>query len=620
MTGQQDQNRNFISRFFHGVWKLISRVVFAIGLMVIVSTLLIGFTVAKIGERVTASKPLPSRMLLTYTFKDNLVEAPGQPRLDGSLLAKQPMISDFVNALDRASRDTRVVGFAADIENINLNVAQVQEIRQAVIRFRNAGKFAMIYAPNYGGMGSGMGDYYLASAFSEIWMQPIGLVGINGVAVQVPFFKGVFDKVGIEADFVHKGIYKSAPESLTSTGMTAPTRENMTTLVNDLSSQILSDISASRKVDAAALQAQSPFTDKLALQAKLIDNIGYFDEVAEAARAKVDGEKTKGLDLFTYAKKTTPKKPSSESRAEMVAALKKLEGADDAPAATVKKTASKIAVIIGAGEISAGAGSSGFGEGGMTADKIAAAFKAVEKNDDIGAVVFRIDSPGGAPDAAETIRRAVMQVQKKGKPVVVSMGGYAASGGYWVATPADKIVAQPGTVTGSIGVFGGKIVVAGLLEKLGVNIETITSAEGADMWAANRKFTEAEYAKYSALLDNIYDAFLTRVADGRKMTKEQAHGLAEGRVYTGREAKERGLVDMLGGLDVAIGEAKALAGFKPEQDVPVVYYPPKQSPLMMFMQMASGEVSLPSFHITVDDILKAVTQMPRSVETIACCK
>lgn len=618
MAGQQDQNRNIVFRFFRGIAKFFSRIIFTIGLMVIVSSILLAVTISKISDRVTTAKPLPARMLLTYTFKDGLVEIQGQPNFKKSLLEKQVTLGDIVGALDRASKDSRVVGFASDIEALDLNIAQVQELRQAITRFRAAGKFAMIYAPNYGGMGSGMGDYYLASAFDQIWMQPVGLVGIGGVAAQVPFFKGVLDKIGVEAQFVHKGIYKSAPESLTSTGMTPPTRENMTTLVNDLSSQIYADISASRQIDAAALQPQSPFTDKAALQAKLIDRLGYFDEVAQAAREKVDGDKTMSMDLAAYAKKTAPKASAAERRAEIMNVLRDKAGEEAPP--QQKKSPTKIAVIVGAGEISTGAGNSGFGEGGMKADKLAAAFKAAEKNDDVAAIVFRIDSPGGAPDAAETIRRALMQAQKKGKSVVVSMGGYAASGGYWVATPADRIVAQPGTITGSIGVFGGKMVLAGLWEKLGVNFETITSADGADMWSANRKFTDTEYAKYDALLDNVYDAFLTRVAEGRKMTKEQAHALAEGRVYTGREAKEKGLVDQLGGMDVAINEAKALAGFKPEQDVPVIYYPPKQSPLMLLLQMASGEAALPQFRITAEDIVKAITVLPKSADTIACCR
>lgn len=613
---------NIVVRFFKSCWTFIRRAIFTVGLMVIISICLTVMALNRLADR--AEQPLPQKILLTYTFKDQIGETAAKPSFDQPLLRSSITMTDFIQTLDRAGKDARVVGLATDIEDLDLSFAQVQEVRQALARFRAAGKFTSVYATSYGGLGAGMGDYYLASAFDDIWMQPVGLVNINGLALEVPFLKGTLDKIGVEAQFAHKGIYKSAPESLTSTGMSAATRENMTALLDDLSAQVMGDIAEGRKISVGQmvnLRDQSPFMDKQALDAKLVDHIGYFDEMADAAKAKVSGDKTKNVDLFDYARRTAKEKSGGMTQA-VEAFIQKEKDAKNPEQA---KVTPQIAVIVGSGEISASAGGSGFGEGGIKSDKIAAAFKAAQKNKNVVAVVFRIDSPGGSPEAAETIRRALIQTQKAGKPVVVSMGGYAASGGYWVAAPADKIVAQPGTVTGSIGVFGGKMVMSGLWDKIGLSFETLTAGKNAGMWSANRSFTAEEYAKYDGLLQGIYDAFVARVAEGRKMPVEKVKTLAEGRIYTGRQAKEVGLVDTLGGIDDAIKTARVLANVPEGQETPLIMYPPRKSPLEMFISMATeGEVLMPRFNISADQLVRAMSQVatPQPVEMpkINCCK
>jgi protease-4 len=353
-------------------------------------------------------------------------------------------------------------------------------------------------------------------------------------------------------------------------------------MVNDLVSQFAGDIAASRSMmvgDVRKIIDGAPYGGEEALRLKLIDKMGYYDTMLAAAKRKADI-------------------PSGEEKDNTVA-LHDYE-LDETP-----KAGAKIALIIGAGEIVSYSGGihAGLDGAGMPADKIAAAFEAAHKDANVAAVVFRIDSPGGSPEAAETIRHAIMKTRQNmvetrdgkqvivrhGKPVIVSMGGYAASGGYWVSAAADKIVAQPGTITGSIGVFGGKFVVTRLWQKLGVHWDSVTSGANAQMFSSNKLFTPAQHAKFEAMLDDIYDAFIQRVASGRRMTPEQVEAVADGRVWTGRQAKAKGLVDELGGLEKAVALAKVAAKIKPEQFVPLRHFPEKKTPFERLFMLLSGE-------------------------------
>ena len=517
----------------------------------------------------SAGSSISDNIILTYTFKAGLEEIVSGPSLSQPLLRTSNTFHEVIDALTEAAKDKRVKGFVARLQDIKMTPAQLQELRDTLAKFRAAGKPAYIYADDFGGFSSGMGDYYLASSFSQVWLQPVGTVSMNGVAVEVPFFKGIMDKVGVDAEFSRKGTYKSMPESLTLTGMSAPHREMMIGLVADLSDQITAGIAASRKMsvgDVRKLVNDAPFTGEEALQLKLIDKIGYYDQMLD------DAKHAAGKDAETVT-------------------LEDYSSHEDSSPSFDRKSKAKIALIIGAGDIiSYNSESHASLRGGdMAANKIASAFEDARKDKDVAAVVFRIDSPGGSPEAAETIRHAIVETQKKGKPVIVSMGGYAASGGYWIASPADKIVAEPATITGSIGVFGGKFVLAGLWDKLGVHWDNVSQGNNALMWSANVPFTEKQRNRFEAMLDDIYQAFIARVMEGRHMTHEQVEAVAEGHVWTGRQAKERGLVDELGGLDKAVMLAKAAAKLKPDQDVPLERFPAKKSPLEMLMQLVSGD-------------------------------
>lgn len=665
-----------VGRFFY-------RFFFMIGIAAVISVVMFSVTLSRMMNYVPSD--MPDKMVLALVIKSDLAEVVGRPSLTQPLLRPATTLQDIVGALDLAATDKRVKALVVKLEDMKLSAAQVQELREAVIRFRNAGKRAYVFADSYGGYGGGMGDYYLASSFDEIWLQPVGMVAVSGVTAEVPFVRDFLDKVGVETQFTHQGIYKSAPESLTERGMTPPHREMMQSIVSDVTAQLVEGISAGRGMDASVVRTvidASPYGEKEALARKLVDHVGYFDEMILKARRIGSGLPAEAAVNDTQAKGDEHQAAANEVDAEAMAVAETADAsppengvvapAPDAAAAadagpeagsTAKedqdkdeelsaglvallgysfvsetqatdkgvrgfianfvrkempkselKKKDKVALIYGTGEIvpfTSGAHAA-FGESSMGADKIVQAFRSAQKDDSVAAIVFRVDSPGGSPEASETIRRVIMDTQKKGKPVVVSMSSYAASGGYWISTTADKIVAQPGTLTGSIGVFGGKFVFSGLWEKLGLNWDSVHEGKNAQMWSSNISFTPEQMQKFESLMGETYDAFLDRVSEGRKIPRDKVKALAEGRVYTGRQAKEIGLVDDLGGLDVAFKHARELAKFKPEDNVPLVLFPPRKSTLELFISLATeGAASAPRLNISMQDIAMAAEEAAR---------
>lgn len=677
-TPQRRKEDKFIAK----VWRFFYRFFFMVGVSAFISIVMLTITMSRMMNYAPSS--LPDAMVLTFAVKSDLAEVEGAPSLSQPLLRPATILQDVVSAIDLAAKDARVKALVVKLEDMALSAAQAQELRGALERFRAAGKRTYIYADSYGGFGGGMGDYYLASVFDEIWLQPVGSVSATGVSSDVPFVKDLLEKVGVETQFVHQGIYKSAPESLTERGMTPPHREMMQSIVSDLARQMMAGIAQSRNLSEAQVRALvdgSPYGEKESLRLKLVDRVGYYDEMVAHARRvasaqkpdtdkKADAGKTVTQDNAAAekpapenqtAEKQTPEARTEETQAEAPAAtpdaapeLAQAKPADnnnqpapaakaeeekpgvdtvslmgysfvaetqalghgmhgfaskltrrEAPAAVLNKK-DKIALIYGSGEIvpfGPRAQASPFMSSNMAADKIVQAFRAAQNDAGVAAVIFRIDSPGGSPEASETIRRAIMETRRKGKPVVVSMASTAASGGYWIAAPADKIIAQPGTLTGSIGVFGGKFVLAGLWQKLGINWDTVREGDNAGMWSSNTAFTPAQLQKFDALMKETYEAFLERVAEGRKMPVEKVRALAEGRVYTGRQAKEIGLVDDLGGLDVAVRHARTLAKVGEKDDVPLVRFPPRKSTIEMFISLATeGALFQPTINVNAADM------------------
>ena len=477
-----------------------------------------------------------------------------------SLGGKPLTLRQAVDALHRAAEDDRVAGLIARIQLSAAAPGPVQELRDAVAAFGKT-KPTLAWAETYPGTLS----YYLASAFREVWMQPSGTVGLIGFATSALFLRGALDKAGIEAQFVARGEYKSAANLFTQDSYTDAHREADTALIGSLHAQVLRAVAESRHLDAAAVDAladKAPLLRDAAVSGKLVDRVGFRDEayarIAEltGAPAAADGEDAPPrLFLSRYAK---------------------ANAFTSAPPIPGRRSKPGIAVVTLDGPIVSGRGGPQmlpFGNSNAGGDTIAAALREAVADDDVSAIVLRVNSPGGSVTGSETIWREVVRATEAGKPVIASMGSVAASGGYYVSMAADEIIANAGTITGSIGVVTGKLVSRQLKDKLGVGSDSVRTNANADAWSSNERFTPEQQAHVEAEADLFYADFVERVAAGRKLTVAAVEEIARGRVWTGADAKDRGLVDELGGLRTAIERAKVRAGFAPDAAVRIVNYP-----------------------------------------------
>jgi protease IV len=476
-------------------------------------------------------------------------------------------LREAVSALHRAAEDPRVAGLIARVQLPAAAAGPVQELREAIAAF-TAVKPSLAWAETYPGTLS----YYLASAFGEVWMQPSGTVGLIGFATNALFLRDALDKAGIEAQFVARGEYKSAANLFTQDRYTDAHREADTRLLESLRGQVWQAIAESRNIGQDALDGladQAPLLRDIAVESGLIDRVGFRDEayarIAELVGAKdispdsgdADGDDAPSrLYLSRYARATGPGGPARPS----------------IPGRGPKST---IAVVTVAGPIVSGRGGSRlpFGSSNAGGDTIAAALREAAHDDSVSAIVLRVDSPGGSVTASETIWREVKKARERGKPVVASMGAVAASGGYYVSMCADAIVANPGTITGSIGVVTGKLVARDLKDRLGVGSDAVRTNANADAWSVNAPFTPEQHAQVEAEADLFYSDFVQRVAQGRHLSVEAVEAVARGRVWTGADALDHGLVDELGGLQAAVRRAKVLAGLDEDAKVRLVSYP-----------------------------------------------
>lgn len=466
---------------------------------------------------------VPDRAILVLDFGRSVVENLEPDPLALALGDDQLSFRTLITTLDRAAKDPKVKGALADVSDVSLDLAQIEEVRAAIARFRAGGKFTIAYADTFGELGPGNREYWLASAFEEIWLQPLGQVGLTGPSATLPFFKGALDKLGVTADFLQRHEYKESADMLTKTGVTQPVRENYEKMLGDVTANIVNDVAAARKLmpeQVRALMDEAPLMTNRAQEAGLIDIV----ESRSAALAKA--------------------KEKAGAESELIGPTTYFFASSIGPA---PKDPTEVALVYVAGEIVRRADDMALDSQVVTAQSLVAALEGVAKSK-AKALILRVDSPGGSVTASESIRLAIESVKKSGKYVVVSMGNMAASGGYWISTAADYIIADPSTITGSIGLFGGKFAAGGLAEKLGVGLETLTTGKMSGLLAPERPFNEEERARMNAVFDDVYTAFTKRVADARKMTPEQVDKVARGRAWLGVSAKEVGLVDELGGL------------------------------------------------------------------------
>lgn len=462
----------------------------------------------------------------------------------------------IVDTLAQAEKDAQVKVLLVRLPESGLAPAAADEIRQAVRRFRASGKPVIAHSQGFMPVGTSISSYMVGAAASELWLQNTANFQTTGLSADSLFLGRAFEKYGVRPEFEQRYEYKNAVNEFTQSDYTGPHREAMLAWMTSIYGSALANAAFDRKVDAQALTTTleaGPYSAAQALQLKLVDKIGQVEEAeAEAKRRAGDGSDI--MEFSDYA----------SSQGERVGS-----GRD------------AIAIVGGEGAIVTGAGGGGgFGGGSSIASDATAEaiYDAIEDNS-VKAIVFRVSSPGGSPEASEQILAAVRAARAAGKPVVVSMGDYAASGGYWISSEADWIVAQPSTITGSIGVFGGKFVIADALARFGVDMRGLSVGGAyADAFSPAAEWTPAQRAAFSASMDRTYEEFVQRVSTGRRLPIGRVREIARGRVWTGAQAKTLGLVDQLGGLTEAIGKARELAQIPSSQSVRFKRFPEPQSP------------------------------------------
>lgn len=503
---------------------------------------------------------LPGRMMLVADLREDLPEAP-PGTLQGLRLGRRPTVSDVVLALDRAGRDPRVAGLVARLDDTSNGLATAQELRDAVTRFRasGGGRFAVAHAETFGELGPGNEGYYLAAAFERIDLQPAGLVGLTGLAAEIPSFGGLLADLGVELEVARRAEYKSAFEPLTEREITPANREVLESVLDELSRQLAEGVAAGRGLDAATtarLVGGGPYTAAEAEAAGLIDEIGHLDATLAAARVRAGGQDVATVSVEDY-----------WGRVQEEAA-----GGGEADAAG----AAGVALIREVGLIRRGDG--GVGRE-IAADEAAASLDEAIEDPAIRAILLRLDTGGGSAVASETVAHQVRRAVAAGKPVVVSMADAAASGGYWIAAEASRLVAQPATLTGSIGVVAGKPVLARLWERLNVNWTEIRRGENAGITSVNEPYSPAARARIEAVLDGLYGEFKAKVAAGRNLDAAQVEEVARGRVWTGSQAQRLGLVDRLGGLHEAMAAVREELKLPADAPLRLTVVPPPESPL-----------------------------------------
>ena len=485
------------------------------------------------------------------------------------------VLREAVAAIHRAAEDPRVAGLIARVQIPAAAAGPVQELRDAIAAFSDV-KPSVAWAETYPGTLS----YYLASAFREVWMQPSGTVGLVGFATSALFLRDALDKAGIEAQFIARGEYKSAANLFTQDRYTDAHREADSRLLDSLHGQVWQAVAKSRHIDPAAvdeLADKAPLLRDDAVTGRLVDRIGFRDE-AYARISELVGRGSRKATRWISPETGGADDPDAPPRLYLSRYAKATASrpGPQMPSIPGRKSKPTIAVVTLHGPIVSGRGGPQvlpFGNSSAGGDTIAAALREAAADDSVSAIVLRVDSPGGSVTGSETIWREVNRVRDGGKPVVASMGAVAASGGYYVSMGADAIVANAGTITGSIGVVTGKLVARELKDRLGVGSDSVRTNENADAWSINKPFTDEQHARVEAEADLFYTDFIERVAQGRKLSVEAVDAVARGRVWTGADALERGLVDELGGLRTAINRAKVLAGHDEDDDARIVSYP-----------------------------------------------
>jgi protease-4 len=531
---------------------------FAVLLLLLVLVTAIVSTAGSDGKvSVTSNSVL--HVSLDYPIKERTDKNPfAELNFLGLESKKKLGLNEILQGIEEAKSDDHIKGIYLDASSLESGMATMEEIRNALIDFKKSGKFIIAYSEVYS-----QGAYYLATTADKIYLNPEGMIDFRGLSSEIMFFKGALDKLDIEAQIIKVGTYKSAVEPFILDKMSEPNKQQVTSFLGSMYDHFLSEISKSRKIpkntlfslaDGAKIRAP-----KDALIYKMVDGLKYKDEVLDELKklTKIDKKKEiKSVSLEEYAPTEDEKEESSQNR---------------------------IAVIYANGEIMSGEGN----DETIGSERISRAIRKARTDDKVKAIVLRVNSPGGSALASDVIWRETV-LAKKSKPVIVSMGDLAASGGYYIACAADSIFAQPNTITGSIGVFG---IVPNMQKffnnKLGITFDGVKTGKFADLGTVSRPLTDAERMIIQLEVNKTYDTFTKKVADGRKKSQSYIDSIGQGRVWSGTEALQRGLVDRLGNIDDAIASAAKKAKIK---DFKIVNYPAQVDPLKSLFDNSADKV------------------------------
>lgn len=498
---------------------------------------------------VSSQPAQPAHMVLALDLREELSDQ--RPSNPFASFGDGHSLLDTLAKIEAARTDNAVEGIYVRANTGGMPAAQAEEIRAALAAFRASGKFVVAHVQN-DDVRMGMPGYMAVADSDEVWLQDASEFMPMGLSAEVTFLAGTLQRYHMQAQFETREDYKTAAHTLTQRTFTPQHRESMLGLMNGIYDVMLANIAADRGLTPAAARAaveSTPFTAQRAVELRLVDRIGRPYDAEQSALARAENAEI--VDFNDY-------RARERNRGRV------------------------IAVVQGEGAIVSGPTEDGiFGEDTvMNSDKIAEALLEASENEDVAAIVFRVSSPGGSVVASDQILAALRVARERGKKIVVSMGEVAASGGYYVSAEADEIVASASTITGSIGVLGGKLIIGPAFDHyLSTNTETLTvGSPMVEMFTTERPFNQAERAAFAGFIDRAYTGFLNLVAEGREMTPEQVRAIAGGRVWTGQQAIERRLVDHIGGFSVAVARARALAGIAEDAQVQLKYYPEQENP------------------------------------------
>lgn len=495
--------------------------------------------------------PQPQQMVLALDLREPMMDqTPSNPF---SAFGAGPSLLQILTRIDEARTDDRVKGIYVRANTMGMAPAQAEEIRAALQAFRASGKFVIAHLQN-DGVRMSMPGYMAVADADEVWLQAASEFMPMGLSAEVTFFGRTLQRFHAQAQFETREEYKTAAHTLTQTGFTQAHRESTESLMNGLFDNMVGAIAADREIPAAEVRSaviNTPFTGQRAVELRLVDRLGRPEEAEAAAVARAENDNAEVVDFAEYRPR-----PHMGGRV--------------------------IAVVHGEGAIVSGPEENDiFGDDSVfNSDRIAQALLDASEDEDVAAIVFRVSSPGGSVVASDQILAALRTARERGKKVVVSMGDVAASGGYYVSAEADEIIASPSTITGSIGVVGGKLILGPAFDHyLSTNTETITvGSPMVEMFTTERGFNQAERAAFAGFIDRAYQDFISLVAAGRELSPEQVREVARGRVWTGTQALEHRLVDRLGGFQVAVARARELAGIEADARVQFRYFPAQENP------------------------------------------